>query len=245
MKKIAIIGGSGFYDFPLAGRAKKRKIKTPYGEAAVMIVDDLIFVARHGYKHQLPPHLVNYQANIYALKMLGAEAIIALFAVGALDKKYRPGDLVLLEDFIDLTKGRPATFSDKNKVLHTDMSVPYDRTISGFLSEAIRQTLNIRPREAVYVAAEGPRFETRAEIRYFRSIGGGVVGMTGVPEVVLANELEIPYAGLAIVTNYACGLAAGKLSQEEVSQVVADRQRYVEKILSLTIGRIKERGGHA
>lgn len=218
---LAIIGGTGLEN--AAGSLDKRKdekVNTPYGKAALVRGrlggGEIIFLARHGLSHDIPPHLINYRANIRALKDSGATHILAAAAVGSLRNDIGPGDFVLLDQFVDFTKARHSTFSDEGApVKHTDMTEPYDGTLRRLLLKAAAEKGVELHKTGTYVCTEGPRFETPAEIAMFRKLGCDVVGMTGVPEVVLANELEIPYASLAVVTNYAAGLAGHNLTFQE------------------------------
>jgi 5'-methylthioadenosine phosphorylase len=218
---LAIIGGTGLEK--VAGELDERqedKVKTPYGEVALtrgrFDGGEIVFLARHGLKHDVPPHLINYRANIRALKDTGVTHIMAAATVGSLKNEISPGDFILLDQFIDFTKTRLSTYSEKDVPLrHTDMTEPYDGALRRLLLTSATEKGVELHRNGTYVCTEGPRFETPAEINMFRSLGGDVVGMTGVPEVVLANELEIPYAALAVATNYAAGLAGHNLTYEE------------------------------
>jgi 5'-methylthioadenosine phosphorylase len=209
--ETAIIAGTGIYNLP--GFAfEQRVIDTRYGQALVNIgVKDgfeLAFLARHGLDHSTPPHKINYLANLKALQMLGVKRILATNAVGSISKEIPPTGLAVLTDFLDFTHGRPLTFFDggSSGLVHTNMDTPYCPTLSARICQLAPQfDLTIRP-QAVYVATNGPRFETPAEIRMYAQLGGDVVGMTGVPEVVLARELNMHYAALAYSINWAAGL---------------------------------------
>lgn len=235
---LAIIGGTGLEK--AAGSLDKRqdeKFRTPYGEAAFtrgrLDGGEIIFLARHGLKHDVPPHLINYRANIRALKEAGVTHILAAASVGSLKNEISPGDFVLLDQFIDFTKARPATFSGEGaEFKHTDMTEPYDGTLRRLvLTEATEKGVELH-KNGTYVCTEGPRFETPAEVRMFRTLGGDIVGMTGVPEVVLANELEIPYATLAVVTNYAAGFAGHNLTYEECAE---EMEKWMATLLDIFI----------
>lgn len=180
--------------------------------------NELIFLRRHGKGHGIPPHLINYRANIWALHQAGIKKIIATGAVGSLVPEYRLGDFVLVDQFIDFTKSRVQTFYEGGErgVLHTDLSEPYCRDLQKIITEAAQgQGLTLK-RNATYVCTEGPRFETPAEINMFKLLGAHLVGMTSVPEVVLARELGICYATIALVTNEAAGISKHPLTHEEV-----------------------------
>lgn len=207
----AIIAGTGIYDIP--GFDFERKvIDTPYGAALVNVGRkdgfELAFLARHGLDHSTPPHRINFRANLKALQMLGVKHVLATYAVGSISREIPPMGLALLTDFLDFTSGREFTFFNggKSGLVHTNMDVPYCPALRAKLLElAPAFDLNIHP-QAVYVATNGPRFETPAEIRMYAKLGGDVVGMTGVPEVVLAQELNMHFAGLAYSINWAAGM---------------------------------------
>ncbi len=221
MPRLAIIGGTGFYKMCCAPLKEKLDVETKYGKATVYVYtsktgQEFVFLPRHGADHTCSPTNINYRANIMALKQLGVERIIAVCSVGSLKKDIWPGDFVLVDQFIDFTKSRPTTFFDESDcVVHTDVTNPY--------CDETRECIESIPLDGItlhgkgtYVCTEGPRFETAAEIRMFGAMGGDVVGMTAVPECVLARELGICYACVAVVTNFAAGIGNDALSHEEV-----------------------------
>lgn len=227
---LAIIGGTGLED--LAGRLEHKEqktIATQYGDAFVtrgeLAGSPLVFLARHGLNHATAPHNINYRANMRALKDEGVTHIMAAAAVGSMRNEIKPGDFVVVDQFIDFTKNRAATYSvDGQPLYHTDMTEPYDGELRRLLMAAAdAKGVSLR-RGGTYVCTEGPRFETAAEIRMFQTLGGDVVGMTAVPEVVLAAELQMPYAALCVVTNYAAGLAGRGLTYEECVDEMERRQ---------------------
>jgi 5'-methylthioadenosine phosphorylase len=235
--KFAIIGGTGFEK--LFKDAEEVRVRTPYGTAPPLYITEVgdrkvAFLPRHGPKHSAPPHKINYRANIYALHKLGAERVIAVNAVGAINRNFKPSDIVVPHDFIDFTKLRPTTFYDKAPVTHIDVSNPYCPEIRKLLIETSRKTEMRVWDAAVLVCTEGPRFETPAEIEMFRRLGCDIVGMTGVPEVVLARELEICYAALCFVSNMAAGIQE-RLTPSEVSEVSKRIVPKMEQILIETI----------
>jgi len=218
--RIAIIGGSGLEE--LFSSSEKIYVGTPYGISHEISVCELqgktvAFLPRHGRGHTVPPHKINYRANIYALYKLGVERIIATNAVGAINLDFKPGDLVVPHDLIDFTRQRHLTFFDQPPVTHIDFTEPYCPEIRRILLEKAKKVGVVHER-AIYVCTEGPRFETPAEIRMFRMLGCDVVGMTGMPEAALARELGICYATLCFVSNMAAGIS-GRLTYEEVSEV--------------------------
>ncbi|HHY48024.1 MAG TPA: S-methyl-5'-thioadenosine phosphorylase [Firmicutes bacterium] len=247
--RVAIIGGTGVLDPGLLKDICEHVISTPYGDAAVKTgtygEEEVAFIARHGWTHSIPPHKVNYRANISALKQIGVTRIIATSAVGSLNPDMKPGDCVVLDQFIDFTKARASTFFDGGDggVVHTDFTEPYCKEIRACLIKA-GQDLGIPTHvRGTYVATEGPRFETAAEIRMFRLLGGDVVGMTNVPECVLAREAGICYAAVAVVTNFAAGISSRPLSHQEVVEVMHENSERLRKIIARTIETLPARPG--
>ncbi len=231
---LAIIGGTGVdlrgEDSPLEG-AREEIVTTLHGSVLVTLArfegHEIAFLHRHAnpdpqtqhLSRHLPPHRVNYRANIAALKKLGVTAILASTAVGGMRREWPPGTLVLLDQFIDCTVSRAKTFFDFGAV-HIDVTQPYCPNLRTLLLDGASQLGLALHDGGTYVCAEGPRFETPAEIRVF-SQWGDVVGMTGVPEVTLAREAGISYAGVSIVTNFAAGIAPHPLTQSEVLEAMA------------------------
>ena len=221
MPRIAIIGGSGLEGILKGSRLIR--IGTPYGPAPPITVgktgnEEVAFLPRHGTKHDLPPHKVNYRGNLHALKQLGVERIIATNAVGSINPEYTPGDLAIPEDIIDMTKTRHPTFFDGPQVTHIDLSQPYCPEIRSGLIEASKHAKVKTWTNSVLAATEGPRYETPAEIRMLSRMGGDIVGMTGAPEAFLARELQICYSTLCFISNRAAGKQE-KLSAVEVMEV--------------------------
>lgn len=221
-------------------------VDTPFGEVNVDIgrlgEQNIVFMSRHGKGHTVPPHQVNYRANIWALKELGVKRIIATAAVGSLTPRYKLGDIVLLDQFIDFTKSRPQTFYEGGNqgVLHVDMTEPYCNSIQGVILQAAKASnLQIPVKEgATYVCTEGPRFETPAEIRMYQMLGGDLVGMTSVPEVVLAKEMGMCYASIGMVTNEAAGIADHPLTHAEVVESMKDTGEIVSQLIKETFKRL-------
>ncbi len=211
-QRIGIIGGSGV-ERPDRG-FREEIVETPFGDALVWTGEgnneDVVFVSRHGVAHDVPPHRVNYRANIMALRQLGIERVIATFAVGGIADDIPPGSAVAIDQIIDLTSGREHTFFDGGAMgLH---HAPFTEPVCPALREAIVGQapgfeLPIRP-AGTYICFNGPRFETAAEIRMSRLLGADVVGMTAMPEAALARELGIHYAGIAVSVNWAAGIDA-------------------------------------
>ena len=229
----AIIGGTGVY--ASKGDSIERTLATKYGEVTVDIVkingEEIVFLPRHGKNHSVPPHLINYRANIMALKELGVKHIYSTAAVGSSNDNFHIGDIVVIKDFLDFTKSRPSTFFEggHEPVKHVDMSDPYCKNMrSKFYEFAEKHKLDIKG-EAIYVSTEGPRFESAAEIRMYMKLGGDVVGMTSVPEVVLAKEMGICYSTIGIITNYCTGLS-GEISFHDIEGAVNKNKEKIREI---------------
>ena len=219
---VGIIAGTGFYELPGLSGAEHHEVQTDWGTAHAMTGRwhgrRIVFVPRHGGDHSIPPSAINYRANIAAMGDLGATAILAVSVVGSMVPKRGTGSFLLLDDYLEFTTGRAATFFDQpGQVVHTDMTTPYDPKLRAVLSVAADAEHIDIAQTATYVCTDGPRFETPAEIRMYAQMGGSVVGMTGYPEVALAREAAIPYAGIAVVANMAAGMFDGEISHEEVS----------------------------
>ena len=201
---------------------EETRVRTPHGPATVYRCKsrgrDFLFLPRHGADHSLPPHRINYKANLQALKSLGVQRVIATSAVGSISRKLSLGELGLLDQFIDLSKQHLTYFDDRP--VHVDMTNPYDRGLQRLISSAAEPAGDRLKTGLVYVSVDGPRYETAAEIRMFRSMGGDVVGMTGAPEAILANELGLRYASVVVATNWAAGMQE-KISHEEVVEVMS------------------------
>lgn len=234
----AIIGGTGVYD--VFERTEARKILTAYGEVEYDFVKtetcELIFLARHGKSHHTPPHKINYRANMMALKMLEVDEIFATCAVGSMQDDFEPGSVVLIHDFIDFTKGRVQTYFEieGEKVAHVEMTEPYCGTLrSLFLENYAEFDIDFRGR-AVYVCTEGPRFETAAEIKMYKAMGGDVVGMTNVPESVLAKELGMCYSAVGVITNWCTGIEGKQIEGHQISESMAkNKQKLTELFISI------------
>jgi 5'-methylthioadenosine phosphorylase len=231
---VALIGGTGFEKFPFEIPHKTVRIKTAAGNVSMRRGEyrgsQIYFMLRHGDKH-VAPHEVNYRANALALHHIGAQAILTSAAVGSLQPHHTPGDFLLLDDFIDLTRSRPLTVLNipletkghRAAALHADMTEPYCGVLSRKILAAARAREIKMKEKAIYVCPEGPRFETRAEIAAYAKWGGDVIGMTQVPEVVFAKELGLCYAAVAVVTNMATGLSTQKISAGEVIDIMKDK----------------------
>ena len=220
---IGIIGGSGVYEITHKADAVEEKIvKTDYGEVKVSILDifskKVAFIPRHASGHSIPPHKINFRANIDALKNVGVTQIIATNSVGSMNLEMPPGSFVIPDDFLDFSQNRAKTFFE-DRVVHIDVTEPYCPTLRDVLAESGDVILG-----GTYVCTEGPRFETPAEIKMFKMLGGDLVGMTGLPEVTLAREREICYNSICIVSNYASGISENALTIDEVFEMVAEKE---------------------
>lgn len=242
---IGIIGGSGF-GREAAGCKRLDTVETPWGEAYLGWCNwggiKVAFLPRHGPAQDVAPHLMNFRANIAALRQAGVRQVLATAACGALRPDLPIGALLILDQFIDMTRGRAQTFQRPGeKVLHADVTEPYCGRLRKFLLAAgDRVGVPVVP-QATYVCAEGPRFETAAEIRAFRVWGADLVGMTGVPEVVLAREAGVCYAALAVVTNFAAGVRKSRPSHREVLEQMAVSAKVVRKVLQETVRELPDR----
>jgi len=216
VKRVAIIGGSGLERL-LAGQ-QHPPVSTPFGDVSYIKCIEapfpLFFLPRHGPQHAAPPHAVNYRANIWAIAALDVSRIIAVSAVGSMDPEIPPGSFVIPDNAIDFTRRRTATFFE-NEAAHVDMTQPFCPEVRSALINACRENQVRVYDNGVYVCTEGPRFETAAEIQFYRRIGGTVVGMTLFPELPLAREKGICYASLCVVTNFAAGISS-RITVEEV-----------------------------
>lgn len=237
---LAIIGGSGFYH--LGKEIDRIPVVTPYGNTEVVHArlhgkEEILFIPRHGASHSIPPHRVNYRANIYALKKLDASAVFAAYASGVISK-YKPGELILLDDFIGFDA--PATFFDdfSSGIKHIDFTEPFDSALQDNVLE-IAAALRIKIKKGGIIATtRGPRFETRAEIKALRQMGANLVNMTSAYEISLLREMEIPFAAIAVATNYACGVskrrlsAAGAIAQmnkAKIDQIINELVEYIRE----------------
>jgi 5'-methylthioadenosine phosphorylase len=226
---LAIIGGSGLTRLSTLAVAHREVARTPYGEPSSALLfgqiagRHAIFLARHGHGHTIPPHRVNYRANLWALKNRGATAVLAVASVGGI-RGVVPGDLVLPHQLIDYTHGRESTFFDggDRTVVHVDFTHPYAPALRVHCLAAARAASIALIDGGVYGAVSGPRLETAAEIDRMERDGATLVGMTGMPEAALARELDLPYASICVVVNYAAGRgeSAHAISMEGIVRVL-------------------------
>jgi len=234
--EFAIIGGTGVYDVSGLGETKEREIKTPYGNVRAKIGENkgkkIAFLNRHGEGRNLPPHLINYRANIFALKKIGIKAILATNAVGAINTKMKPGDMVFASQFIDFTKSRAGTFcGGKSGVAHVDMTEPYCPKLRKQLFNFAKGLKIPFKKTGTMAVTEGPRFETPAEIKFFGKIGADLVSMTGFPEAALAREAGLCYASVCIVTNFAAGISRHPLTLDEMTVELRKAKPRLDKLI--------------
>ena len=207
---VGVIGGSGLYEMEGLEETQTISLKTPFGEPSDSYIVGRLegvkvaFLPRHGKGHRIPPSALNFRANIYGMKMLGVEWIIGVSAVGSMKESIHPGDMVVSNQFIDQTKGRPNTFFSEGIVCHISFADPVCPVLSQILLEAGKQAGATVHKGGTYLCMEGPQFSTRAESRLYRTWGVDVIGMTNIPEAKLAREAEICYSTMAFATDYDC-----------------------------------------
>ena len=241
--EIGIIGGTGFYDPQLFKRGTEIRVDTPDGPPSDAIVigelngKEVAFLPRHGKKHTIRPSDVNSRANIHALMDLGVKRILAPSTVGSLKEEYRPGDLVFVDQFIDRTTRREESFYTGPKVCHISVAEPTCPELRKILANVAEKMKIRHHKTGTYVCIEGPRFSTKAESRMFRSWGADIVGMTLVPECVLAREAEICYASIATVTDYDVWKDHHPVSAGEVARTMRIN---VEKVKTLVVETVAE-----
>ncbi|RLJ06492.1 MAG: S-methyl-5'-thioadenosine phosphorylase [Candidatus Aenigmatarchaeota archaeon] len=241
--EIGIIGGTGIYESELLKNVKEISVNTPYGKPSdsILIGDyygrRVAILFRHGRNHSTAPHLINYRANIHALKQLGVKRIISSSAVGSLQDDIHPGDIVFVDQFIDRTHGRESSFYGEGKVCHISVADPVCPELHSLLAEAAKKLGIAFRANGTYVCINGPRFSTRAESRLYRSWNAHVIGMTLVPECVLAREAEICYASIATVTDYDT-FKEEAVSIEKILEIMKENLEKVKKIIAEVIPKI-------
>ena len=246
--RIGVIGGSGLYS--LGTPEKEVSVETPYGDPSdaiglIRVGPHLVaFLPRHGRGHTIPPHQINFRANLFALSSLGVERVIGPCAVGSLRSELEPGSVVVCDQFVDRTRGRQDTFVEAPKVAHLSAADPYCPELRPLAGEAARQA-GFRVTDAgTVVVIQGPRFSTRAESQWFQQMGADVIGMTQYPEVVLARELGMCYVTLAMVTDYDAGLPGrpdvAPVTHEEVIAAFARGREQLVKALDVLISLVPD-----
>jgi 5'-methylthioinosine phosphorylase len=248
MTVVAIIGGSGLTQLNNLRITRREVVRTPYGEpSAPMVYGELadrevVFLPRHGAGHTIPPHAVNYRANIWAIQRSGVKNVIAVNAVGGISDDYlEPGTLVIPDQIVDYTWGRDHTFfgGEHKIVTHVDFTEPYCGTLRQTLIAGARSAKLKVAERGTYAATQGPRFESSGEIRRFEKDGCDIVGMTGMPEAGLARELELCYACVALVVNPAAGKAKGVIEIKDIQQHLESGMAKVRTLLEHAILQVK------
>lgn len=243
MDSVAIIGGTGLSQLDGMQITAELDPATPFGKASGPVIKGLLagrevlFMARHGSPHRLPPHKINYRANLWALKEAGADAVIAVNAVGGIHSAMGAGHFCVPDQLIDYTWGRDSSYfeADLEYVTHIDFSHPYDESLRKKLVGVLARYSIAHSPHGVHAVTQGPRLETAAEIRRLQRDGCDIVGMTGMPEAALARELGLPYACLALVVNPAAGTHPELISMESIERVVAEGMEQVRTILTSVI----------
>ncbi len=243
MSKIAIIGGTGLASIAALKITRREMVRTPYGEPSgpvthgVLCGHEVIFLPRHGHGHTIPPHDVNYRANIWALKSIGVENVLAIAAVGGIRDDLVPGEIVIPDQIIDYTWSRSNTFFDKSDgpVRHIDFTWPYCEAMRQLAINAGRNAgINISDK-GTYAVTQGPRLETAAEVNRLERDGADMIGMTGMPEAALARELDLCYASCAVIANRAAGRGDGEITLNEIEQNLLSGMQKIEKLLEMIL----------
>jgi len=264
---LGIIGGSGLYQIDGIKILDEIAIKTPFGEPSDKYIlteykgRKVVFLPRHGKGHKYPPHLINFRANIWGFRKLRVNKILSISAVGGINPNLKPGDFVIFDQFLDFTKSRVQTFYEgiysKNddteikdevseflnnkRVVHIDVTNPFCPEMRDVLIEVCDENNFPFHQKGVYAATEGPRLETSAEIKFLRLIGADIVGMTLVPEIVLARELKMHFASISVVTNLAAGISQNRLTSDEVVEMMKEKNEQIKTVVLDFIENLPER----
>lgn len=248
MAELAIIGGTGLTSLKNLEIKRREVMRTPYGEPSGPLVhgemagNDVVFLPRHGHGHTIPPHVINYRANIWALRETGVTSVIAVAAVGGIRDDMGPETLAVPDQIIDYTASRKHTFfeNDLSQVTHIDFTYPYSERLRQLLIRAAQAHGIACATDGVYGATQGPRLETAAEIDRMQRDGCSIVGMTGMPEAALARELELDYACCALSANWAAGRSEGEISMEAIEAHVVNGMKKVRTVLETAIPLLNE-----
>ncbi|MEE9493068.1 MAG: S-methyl-5'-thioinosine phosphorylase [Gammaproteobacteria bacterium] len=244
MPELAIIGGTGLTKLKNLKISQRKVARTPFGQPSAPFhigefcgQPDVVFLARHGNGHTIPPHMVNYRANIWALQSMGVSKIISVAAVGGIRQDMTPAQLAIPNQIIDYTWSRQHTFyeSDLSEVVHIDFTEPYSETLRQILITASRSLALNSIEQCVYGATQGPRLETAAEIDRMERDGCDIVGMTGMPEAALAREAGLSYAHCAVIANAAAGRASGGISMKDIERNLETGMVDVRRLLEVAI----------
>ena len=243
MTKLAIIGGTGLTKLNDLTTIKRDKLTTPYGSPSADFITgelnqkEFIFLARHGNPHTIAPHKINYRANIWGLKQLGIEQIIAVAAVGGITEEMAPAHIAIPDQIVDYSHDRRHTFfeDENHPVTHIDFTYPYSQKLrAALIGAAAKANINISP-IGTYGCTQGPRLETAAEINRMERDGCDVVGMTGMPEAALAKELDMDYAAISVIANWAAGKTDGEITMAEIEQHLHAGMANVAQLLKIII----------
>lgn len=243
--EIGIFGGTGIYDSGLLEDPKEITVDTPYGKTSdsitVGIFKDrkIAFLPRHGKKHTIPPHMINFRANIWAFKELGIKRIIAPSAVGSLKEEIMPGHFALPSQFLDFTKSRNGSFSEDGKVIHISVADPFCPELQNSILKVSKTQDVTMHKDCTYVCIEGPRFSTKAESKFYRTTGADIIGMTLVPECQLAREAQMCYASISTVTDYDVW-AEKPVTAKEVLETLAKNVEKTKQMLTVLIEEIPQ-----
>jgi 5'-methylthioinosine phosphorylase len=246
MPKLAIIGGTGLTKIEGLDITHREVVNTPFGAPSAPLVSgrlfgkDIYFLRRHGFRHTIPPHRINYRANIWALKQVGVEQVIAVAAVGGIGKQCFPARIVFPEQIVDYTYSRGHTYFEENlpEVTHIDFTEPYSKKLRKVLVSAAGIAKVEALTSGVYGVTQGPRLETAAEIDKLERDGCTLVGMTGMPEAALARELELDYACCAVVANWAAGRGQGEITMDEIQANLKISMENVRKLLAQVLRKL-------
>ena len=244
--EVGVFGGSGFYSF--LDKTEEFEVKTPYGPPSDKVVigkvggKNVAFMPRHGRDHSLPPHVINFRANIYAMKEMGVKYLFGPCASGSLQPQVRPGDFVICDQFVDRTTGRKDTFYNGPRTVHVAMAEPYCPDMRKIIIESAEELGIKYHKKGTVVVIQGPRFSTMAESKWFASQGWEVVNMTQYPENYLAREQEICYANISLITDYDAGLEGHPhikpVTLEEVVKVFNENNKKIKDLLFLSIEKL-------
>ncbi len=244
---LGVIGGSGLYDIEGLTQVEEVRVETPFGPPSDPIVrgrlgeTQMLFLPRHGRDHAIAPHQIDFRANVCAMKMLGATHLVSVSAVGSMREEIAPGAFVVVDQFIDLTKRRASTFFEDGVVGHVGFADPVCEHLSIALADAAERVGARVHRGGTYVCIEGPQFSTRAESRLYRSWGVAVIGMTAMPEAKLAREAGLPYALLALATDYDCWHESEEdVSVEAVVAVLNGNVARAKRVVAEIAGRLPD-----
>ncbi len=247
MPRIGVIAGSGLYEIEGVAVRDIKKVSTPYGEPSdvyrlcEMSCIEFVFLPRHGTPHHIPPHMINYRANMWGFRDLGVERILSINAAGVINRGVKPGDIVIPDQVIDMTHGRRSTFYDGDEVVHIDFTMPYCPELRNAIINAGREAGLQLVESGTYICVNGPRLESRAEIEFFAHIGADIVGMTGMPEACLARELELCFASVTVATNYAAGISDSRLTTSEVVESMKAATKRIKSLLKEALRAIPEK----